>query len=230
MVIAVLFDLDGLLADTETLHCRTYRETLANHGISLSESEYAEHWIRGGKGIADWLAQRGLDLDPAILRREKAARFLEALASLQPLPGAVEALERMREQKRIALATASWTADVDAVDARLDIVRYFDQVVTGSEVSRMKPAPDLFLRAAERLGVAPSSCVVVEDAEKGVIAARRAGMAAIAIPNRFTRDNDFSGASRVLSSLEELTIELVDSVGDGPAAERFDSGEGPGEK
>jgi putative hydrolase of the HAD superfamily len=89
----------------------------------------------------------------------------------------------------------------------------------------MKPAPDLFLRAAERLGVAPSGCVVVEDAEKGVIAASRAGMRAIAIPNRFTQDNDFSRASRVLYSLEELTVELVDGVGDGGGLEAPDPGE-----
>ena len=91
----------------------------------------------------------------------------------------------------------------------LEIAHYFQVIVSGLDVDQVKPAPDIFLKAAHDLGVEPSECLVLEDAEKGVIAAHRAGMRCIAVPNLYTRQHDFSKATKICSSLKEITPELL---------------------
>jgi beta-phosphoglucomutase-like phosphatase (HAD superfamily) len=94
----------------------------------------------------------------------------------------------------------------------LDIGHYFQVIVTGLDVEKVKPAPDIFLAAARQAGALPSQCLVLEDAEKGVLAAREAGMSCIAVPTEQTRHHDFSQATRICSSLNEVTLELIDSL------------------
>jgi beta-phosphoglucomutase-like phosphatase (HAD superfamily) len=94
----------------------------------------------------------------------------------------------------------------------IGIVSYFDTIVSGLDVARVKPAPDIFLEAAHRLGVDPAECAVLEDAEKG-LAAHAAGMRCVAVPNEYTRDHDFSKATHVCSSLNEVTVKLLQDIG-----------------
>jgi HAD superfamily hydrolase (TIGR01509 family) len=213
MISAAIFDLDGLLADTECLHCRAYQLALSEHGIDLQDTEYAEHWVRYGNGIVDWVSLRGLTLDPHALRLRKASHYIDLLASsLRPMDGALELLEFLRGKVRIALASSSYRDAVEGVVSGLGIGRFFEVVVTGLDVERVKPAPDIFLKAARDLGVPPSECLVLEDAEKGVIAAHRAGMRCIAVPNDYTRHHDFSLATKICASLREVTPEVLQSV------------------
>jgi HAD superfamily hydrolase (TIGR01509 family) len=213
MITTVIFDLDGLLADTEKLHWRAYHDALKTHGAVLAESEYVEHWVRAGKGIGDWVAQHGLNVDPLALRAHKSKRYLELLATeLQPMAGALELLEKLRGKKTLALASSSYRDAVDGVLRGLDIGRYFKAIVSGLDVARVKPAPDIFLVAAQQVGALPHQCLVLEDAEKGVLAAREAGMSCIAVPTEQTRHHDFSQATRICSSLRDITLELIDSL------------------
>jgi HAD superfamily hydrolase (TIGR01509 family) len=210
---AVIFDLDGLLADTECLHCRAYQMALSEHGVELLDADYAEHWVRFGNGIADWVNLRGLTLDLNRLRLRKAGHYLDLLASsLRPMEGALELLESLRGKLRIALASSSYRDAIDGVLAGLGIGHFFEVIVSGLDVAQVKPAPDIFLKAAADLGVAPAQCLVFEDAEKGVIAAHRAGMRCIAVPNDYTRHHDFSTATKICSSLKEITPEVLRSV------------------
>ena len=213
MITTVIFDLDGLLADTEKLHWRAYQEALRAHGATLTEADYVEHWVRTGKGIGDWVAQHGLNLDPLALRSHKARRYLELLTTdLRPMDGALKLLETLRGKKTLALASSSYRDAVEGVVRGLDIGHYFQVIVTGLDVERVKPAPDIFLAAAQQAGAIPSQCVVFEDAEKGVLAALEARMSCIAVPTEQTRHHDFSQATRVCSSLSEVTLELIDSL------------------
>ena len=215
MITTVLFDLDGLLADSEPLHRQAYQEVLAQYGVTITDADYIEHWIRTGKGIADWVREYLLDLDPNLLRYQKANRYRELVSSsLRPMDGAVAVLERLRGHKQLALASSSGRDAVASVTAQLGIAPYFEVIVSGTDVERSKPAPDIFLYTAQQLKVLPARCVVVEDAEKGVVAARQAGMLCVAVPNQYTQQNDFSAASCVLSSLRELTLELLDTLRD----------------
>ncbi|HEX5020970.1 MAG TPA: HAD family phosphatase [Candidatus Binatia bacterium] len=207
---AVIFDLDGLLADTECLHCRAYQMALLEHGVQLRDWDYAEHWVRYGKGIADWIAMRGLELDPHALRLRKAQHYLDLLrSSLRPMEGALDLLELLHGRTKLALASSSYRDAIDGVLAGLGIRHFFKVIVSGLDVAHVKPAPDIFLKAARDLGVEPERCVVLEDAEKGVIAARLAGMRCIAVPNDYTRHHDFSQATTICSSLKEITDEFL---------------------
>jgi HAD superfamily hydrolase (TIGR01509 family) len=209
----VIFDLDGLLADTERLHFQAYQITLSEHGLPLMETEYCEHWVRSGKGIADWVAMQGLDLDPQALRLRKSELYADLLpSSLRPMEGALELLRGFYGQFKIALASSSYRDAIEGVVAGLGIASYFEAIVSGSDVLQVKPAPDIFLKAARALTVKPEECLVVEDAEKGVVAAYLAGMRCIAVPNDYTRHHDFSKASKICLSLNEITMEVLQSL------------------
>lgn len=217
MITSIIFDLDGLLADTEVLHYRAYHAALMEQGFNVSETDYAEHWVRAGKGISDWVSIHGLALDPHALRARKSQYYLDLLgSSLRPMDGAVQLLNELRGEMKIALASSSYRDAVDGVLAGLGIAHFFEIIVSGLDVSQVKPAPDIFLKAASDLGVEPRECLVVEDAEKGVVAAHRAGMRCVAVPNDYTRHHDFSKATRVCSSLSEITFEFLRSLASQP--------------
>jgi len=218
MLTAVIFDLDGLLADTERLHCRAYQTALWECGVSLSEADYVEHWVRCGKGIVEWLDMHCLDLEPDAVRARKSEHYLASLgSSLRPMDGALELLNALHGTKRNALASSSYRDAVDGVLRGLNIAHFFEVIVSGLDVPRVKPAPDIFLKAASQMGVNPSECLVLEDAEKGVLAACHAGMRCIAVPNQHTKHHDFSKATRVCKSLAEVTPALLDSLANDPA-------------
>ena len=211
MISTLIFDLDGLLADTEKLHRRSYQDVFEELGLSLPDQHYDEHWIRDGKGIVEYLAVNHLPLSVDEIRAKKAERYDRLVrGSAEPMPGAISALERLRPQLRIALATSSYSDAALAVLQTLGIEEVFEHIATKESARRLKPFPDIFLGVATALGVSPSECVVVEDAQKGIIAAHSAGMHSIAVPNSQTRDNDFSKATFVLGSLEELTLDTIE--------------------
>ncbi len=214
MITTVIFDLDGLLADTERLHCQAYQMALLEHGVPLTEADYGEHWVRCGKGIYEWVGQQGLELDPGGLRARKATHYQELLrSSLRPMEGAEALLNRLTGNMRIGLASSSYRDAVDGVIYGLGFANYFETIVSGLDVARVKPAPDIFLETANRLGVAPTECAVLEDAEKGVLAAHAAGMRCVAVPNDYTRQHDFSKASHICSSLNDVTVNLLRDLG-----------------
>lgn len=214
MITTAIFDLDGLLADTEQLHCRAYQLALHEHGVHLTAEDYGEHWVRCGKGIHEWVSQHGLDLDAGAIRARKSVHYQDLLrSSLRPMAGAEALLNRLSGKMRIGLASSSYRDAVDGVIEGLRIANYFDTIVSGLDVARVKPAPDIFLEAARRLGVDPAECAVLEDAEKGVIAADAAGMRCVAVPNAYTRNHDFSKATYICSSLNEVTVNLLRDLG-----------------
>jgi HAD superfamily hydrolase (TIGR01509 family) len=158
-------------------------------------------------------ASKGLSLDIPLLRSQKAQRYRELVESvLQPMDGALALLARVFEKKRLALASSAYQVDVERVLNRLGIIHYFEVIASGNSVERGKPFPDIFLYTAQQLQVEPSQCVVLEDAEKGVVAARQAGMKCIAVPNKYTQNNDFSSATKVVSSLREITVAFLDTL------------------
>jgi HAD superfamily hydrolase (TIGR01509 family) len=213
MISTVILDLDGLLADTEPLHCRAYQLAFRERGVALDAGEYYEHWVQHGYGIVDWLTWHNLDLDPHALRRRKSEHYLKLLeSSLKPMDGALELLAALKGKIRIALASSSYRDAIDGVLAGLRIADCFEAIVSGQDVAKVKPAPDIFLHTAHRLAVAPSECVVLEDAEKGVIGAQLAGMRCVAVPNEFTRHHDFSKATRVCASLREVNLDFLRSL------------------
>jgi HAD superfamily hydrolase (TIGR01509 family) len=210
MLRGVLFDLDGVLADTERLHWAAYRSVLLEFGVDVGLEEYRRHFIARGGGPEYACRTYGLPIDAATLRARKAPAYLALLREgVRARPGATAALARLRPAYRLALATNAARAEVDLILGRLGMAPLLEASVAREDYARAKPAPDAYLAAASALGLAPAECVVVEDTERGVRAALAAGMRAIAVPHELTADNDFAGCVRRLVHLDELTPDLL---------------------
>ena len=213
MIKAIICDMDGLLSDTETLHIGSYKEVFRDLGIVFSDEIYKAHWIRDGKGIADYVREYNLHFDLDNIREMKKTAFLRLVKhEVQPMPGAASFLRRFHGTYPLALASSSYRYGVDGVLAGLGLTHFFDHILSKECVTNLKPAPDIFLKAADKLGVSPEECVVLEDAEKGIRAAHAAGMYSIAIPTEYTISNEFSLASVICNSLDEVTHELIGSL------------------
>lgn len=213
MISTIICDLDGLLSDSETLHLKAYQQTLAHFGVTLTDKEYIDLWIRDGQGIAQYVEREQLSLDPIEVHNYKLNIFWKMLSTdLKPMPFAVDFLERMSGSKRLLLASNSYCKNVLHIIETLGMADYFELCAFKESVKKTKPAPDIFLYLTSKLEINPTECVVIEDAEKGIKAAHSANMKSIAVPNCYTADNDFSLADRVVANLQKIDIEMIESL------------------
>lgn len=204
-VAAVIFDLDGVLLDSEPLHEQVTQAIMAECGVSAASGEpYVGMTTR--ESFARMCREFALPHDPAELDARYTARVIPLLrARAVPLPGVPDVpLALKRRGLRLAVGSSSTLEIIEATLDGLGVRALFDAVVSAADLPRGKPAPDVFLEAARRLGVAPAACLVIEDSERGVQAARAAGMRCVAIPCSVTRHHDFTGATLVLGGLPEL--------------------------
>ncbi len=206
-IAAVIFDMDGVLVDSEPLHLRATQAALGTRGASYTERDNQSFF---GATDADLLRLLrilfNLPDTTAALVEAKTAHFITMIRTEGRLrPGVpVVPLTLRQAGLPLALATASRRPVIQAVLERVGLDRAFGAVVSGDEVARGKPAPDGFLMAARRLEVEPEQCLVVEDSRNGVLAAKAAGMLVAAVPCPATSHEDFSAADFVLPSLEAL--------------------------
>jgi HAD superfamily hydrolase (TIGR01509 family) len=127
---------------------------------------------------------------------------------LVPMPGLIKVLERAQQiSLPTAVASSATLPTIQLVMQTLDIVRYFQTLTSGDQVEHGKPAPDVYLLAAERIGVLPKNCLVIEDSLNGVLAAKAAGMQCIAIPCQATKHQDHTKADKILGTLEALNLD-----------------------
>ena len=212
MIKSLLFDMDGILVDTEPIMARVVALALADQGLRVTELEYYDNWTKKGKGIADFIKEKNISFDFDRYRSTRNKIYLESLKTNIPIfDGAKETIAELSKTYKLGLVSSSSRVFVHFILKSTDLEKYFFTIITAEDVEKEKPAPDCFLLAAERLAVEPEECVVIEDAEKGILAAKNAGMKAIAIPNKSTSDNDFSCANLILESIKSLT-HLKDSL------------------
>jgi HAD superfamily hydrolase (TIGR01509 family) len=210
---AVIFDLDGVILDTEELWDEV-REALARErGGRWSDQAQADMM---GMSSPEWSAYMhdvvGLPEPPEEINREVVARMLDRYAERLPLiDGAVEAVERIASRWPLGLASSSNRELIDRALEVSGLARYFRATVSSEEVPRGKPAPDVYLEAARRLGVDPAASAAIEDSANGIRSAHAAGMRVVAIPNAaFPPPDDVLGlAATALPSIRELSPEAV---------------------
>jgi len=204
---AVIFDMDGVLVDSEPFGFEAMRRMVARYGLGYSEEENAEFLGRTTLDSCRILkARHGLPDSAETL----ADFYIEGmLAQIEegpvPMPGVPDVLERVRAGGyRLALASSAELRVIHANLTALALGPLFEAVVSGTQVARGKPAPDVFLAAADRLGVPPAHCLVVEDSRNGLLAAKAAGMRCAVVPCAHTRHQDFREADHHLTALPDL--------------------------
>jgi HAD superfamily hydrolase (TIGR01509 family) len=198
---AIFWDNDGVLVDTEGLYYRATREVLATVGVSLSEEAYVDMFLRDGTGAWHLAEARGVAAaEVAILRRRRDDLFATFIdAGPTAIDGVADVVRRLSQRFRMAIVTSS--EHFDRIHRDPAFLALFEFVLTPAHYRFSKPHPDPYLLAIERSGLRPQDCLVIEDSERGLRAAKSAGLSCWVVPSRFTRDCSFPGADRVLESV-----------------------------
>jgi beta-phosphoglucomutase family hydrolase len=182
---ALIFDLDGTLVDSMPAHFNAWCKALAKQGHKgvFPEDVFYAMGGRPTRDIVETLnGEQDLGLDPVEIAHAKKRAYLKNLDLVELIPEVAEIARAHRGKVPLAVASGGSRDVVEKTLQKLGISDWFDEVVSSSEVKNGKPAPDIFLEAASRLGVAPADCVVYEDARPGILAAREAGMEVIVVP------------------------------------------------
>jgi HAD superfamily hydrolase (TIGR01509 family) len=213
---AVVFDLDGVIVDSEPVWEEVRRAFVAEHGGQW-QSDSQRRLM--GMSTPEWArylsAELGVRLDPPEVARGVVDRMARRYhADLPLLPGAVAAVRRMAGRWPLGLASSSPRSLIDRVIAEAGLADAFAVTLSTEEVARGKPAPDVYHTVAQRLAVPPEACVAVEDSSNGLRSAAAAGMVVVAVPHpAYPPDQDaLALADRVLANLDELTADLVTSA------------------
>lgn len=204
---AVIFDMDGLMIDSEPFHQKAFDHVFRQYGKELSKHDNNSLYvgISDKDAAVDMVARYALPIKPEELVTKKQTAYLEFLKDVTAQPGLVELLSLLDDLAiKTAIASSSMRTEIFAVTDALDVTFFFDIFCSAEEVEHGKPAPDIFLYAAAKLGLPASICLVLEDAPSGVAAAKAAQMRCIAVPSRETVDKDFSDATLQLPSLVEV--------------------------
>jgi HAD superfamily hydrolase (TIGR01509 family) len=205
----VVFDFDGLILDTESPEFTSWQDIFAEHGCALS----LEAWsvCIGTADVFDPCAhlesQLGRSVDGPALRAERRRRSDALIAAQTPLPGVVDRLEEARALGvRLAVASSSPRSWVEGHLERLGLAAHFACVRCSDHVEVVKPDPTLYRLALEGLAVAPEEAIAFEDSPNGILAAKRAGLFCVAVPNAATRDLALDAADLRVASLAEVTL------------------------
>ena len=205
---AVLWDLDGVIADTKVYHFRAWQELFGRKGLNFTEEQFRDYFGRRNDTIARDILGNDISQDElAVILAEKEVYFRRNIANrIKALPGALELIRALKEGKiKTALASSSDPDNLRLVIQGLGIEGCFQAIAYGKEVTEGKPSPEVFLLAAKKLEVPPPNCVVIEDAVAGVTGARRAGMKCVAVANNHPAAS-LQEADLVVDSLETVSI------------------------
>ncbi len=217
---ALIFDVDGVIADTERVNFEVTRDVLESlfQIDNIVRDDFKDGVGKGATGYVQAAAARhGKTLTPDETRQAtdlRQQRFIERLADpdspLPPFPGVIELMEQAIEDPRfcVGIATSSTREKAGAVLQSTGVSNYNFPWVTGDQVRNKKPDPELFLVAAKQLAVAPPNCIVFEDAPNGVRAAKSAGMKCVAVTNTISAE-ELSDADMVVESLEEVSLDTL---------------------
>jgi HAD superfamily hydrolase (TIGR01509 family) len=218
LIAAVVFDLDGVLVQSEEVWDAARRELVAASGRRWPPEATSAMM---GMSSVEWSHYLSERLEVPAEPGQISERVVRAVADryrrrLPWIPGAREAVARLAAGWPLALATSSNREIIELVLEAGDLRAMFAATVSSEEVERGKPAPDVYLEAARRLAAAPADCVAVEDSSNGLLAAAAAGMGVIAIPNPAHPPSEeaLRTAAVVLTSLDELTLEVVSALGE----------------
>ena len=214
---ALIFDVDGVIADTEVLNASASVLMFQQlYGIAVRPEDFQPFVGTGDERYVEGVAEKhGVQIDTQAAVQRRAENFFDMLQSspLPAAPGVLELVQAARASQHVKLAIATSgqkSKQFPVIEGSGLQLAWFDVVITGDDIERKKPDPQIYLGTAERLGVCPQRCLVIEDAPAGVQAAKRAGMICVAVTSTVGR-GALEGADLVVDSLAEVTLETLAS-------------------
>jgi len=209
----VILDMDGVLVDSYHAHLESWRRLAREISARVTEQQFAATFGRTSRDIIRELFDRTDDAEIAELDARKEALYRELITGHVPaMPGARDLVNALHAAGfRLAVGSSGPPENVNLVCREMELDAYIDAKVTGHDVTRGKPDPQVFQRAAQRLSLLPAHCVVIEDAPAGIEAAHRAGMRAIALVGSHGADA-LSHADRAVTSLTELNPQIINTM------------------
>lgn len=217
MLSAILWDNDGTLVDTEPLYYQATRELLLTLGVDVSLEEYERIGLVEGRSIFDLAAARGVGRELIEeRRRQRNVRYMELISGGVPVrPGIVDCLRALHRRVTMGIVTSSQRDHFERMHETTGLLPYFDFVLTREAFRNTKPDPEPYLVAAARFDLDPASCLVIEDTQRGVVSAKRAGMECWAIPSSFAPAEGFPEADRTCSDASEVAREVLRRIEEG---------------
>ncbi len=210
---ALVLDFDGLLADSEPYHYKAYNTVFERYGHTLDPDEYWVEFTSKGTGIQGEIDRHNLELPASVntIRQEKFKEYSEFCNSgaIPLFPAAQRFLKLAKERFTLAIASGSWEHDIRAILKHAGAEGLVTTMLgKAPDKRREKPAPDIFIEAATTLDLPPDRCLVIEDALKGLNAARGAGMPCLIVRNKLNMGIDFSETDLVIPDLDHLVTHL----------------------
>ena len=204
---AVLWDLDGVIADTAIYHYQAWVDVFGKMGKTFTKEQFMRYFGQRHDTIIHGVLGEVTQEEFDAITEEKQENYRQRVArNIKPMPGAIELIKSLEKNGiKTAIASSAPPENVDIILRGLGIEDCFDAFARGTEVAEGKPSPLVFLLAAKKLGVEPADCVVIEDAIAGVAAAKNAGMKCIAVTNSHPEDK-LKQADRVVDTLEDVSI------------------------
>jgi beta-phosphoglucomutase family hydrolase len=204
---AVVWDLDGVIADTVEYHYQAWRDVFKERGVEYTKEEFMPYF---GRRHDDIIKAALGEIPPAEMEAvndEKQRNFRRLIEkNVIPMPGAIALIRSLHKHGiKSAIASSAVPENIKIILRGLGVADCFQAIVHGMEVKEGKPSPQIFLLAAKKLNVPPGDCVVMEDAIAGVAGARRAGMKCVAVTNSHTRE-DLKDADLIVDSLEKIGV------------------------
>lgn len=211
MIKAILWDNDGILVDTEKYYYEATKEILSRYNVNLTKELYIENLLIKSQGAWHLIQDKALsESDIKMIRDERNSIYCSLIekADVLLLDGVAETLQRLSGNYKMAVVTSSRKAHFNLIHSKTNILKFFDFTLTREDYNESKPNPEPYLLAVKKMGVDKKECIVIEDSERGLIAAHAAGLDCWVIPNELTKGLNFSLASRVLNSISEIEDEL----------------------
>jgi beta-phosphoglucomutase family hydrolase len=208
MIKAAIFDMDGVIIDSEPIHFEADKMTMKDFGLEITDDVLNKYV--GVSSIVMWTELRpkyklSFSVEELIEKTLNYKKYLFGNKKLELIPGIFELMNELKNDNiKIGLASSSPRAFIEMILNNLEVTKFFDIIVSGEEVLKSKPSPDIFLRAAELLSIEPSECLVIEDSEHGVKAAKLSGMKCIGFKNPNSGKQDLTLSDTVVCSINEI--------------------------
>ncbi|MFC1810647.1 HAD family hydrolase [Patescibacteria group bacterium] len=215
MIKIIIFDLDGLLIDSQPLQYEAFNQAFSEKGYPINEKDWHKEWIHGGMSPKKWVEMHNLSLDSEKIRARKKEIYDRLIKTkLELKPGALSLLRLLEGNYRMAIASSSRIESIELSVDKFDLRPKFEHLISDVDLDKEKPHPEIFLHTAKIMKVEPEYCLVIEDSLAGLQAAKSAGMKCIICPDPYSnKDNKkFVGADVIVDRLDEISLEMIDKM------------------